>query len=200
VGGLCNLAMSDTIIERMLDRNVEGHERYMKIFLVIAHSPDEQAAVYSLGAIANLCCCREAVQLFYELDGPRHVREVVLPSRHQLAHPFALILSAVTGEQFEGALGSPKATLDAVNCIVDAGLLAPLLVFASLPASGEQAQQVPHPSLSHTASCHINFPRPSYVPIQLCASALQHMKITRPDLPVSMEEAMAMPHVVQVRP
>ena len=46
VGGLCNLAMSDTIIERMLDRNVEGHERYMKIFLVIAHSPDEQAAVY----------------------------------------------------------------------------------------------------------------------------------------------------------
>jgi len=38
--------MSDTIIERMLDRNAEGHERYMKIFLVIAHIPDEQAAVY----------------------------------------------------------------------------------------------------------------------------------------------------------
>ena len=116
---------------------------------------------YSLGAIANLCCCREAVQLFYELDGPRHVRQVVLPSRHQLAHPFALILSAVTGEQFDGALGSPKATLDAVNCIVDAGLLAPLLVFASLPASGEQAQQVLHPSLSHTASCLCHrFPAP----------------------------------------
>ena len=46
VGGLCNLAMSDVIIERMLDRDAEGHERYMKIFLVLAHSADSQAAVY----------------------------------------------------------------------------------------------------------------------------------------------------------
>ncbi len=146
VGGLCNLAMSDVIIERMLDKQLDGHERYMKIFLVIAHSDDDQAAVYSLGALANLCCCREAVDMFFELDGPRHLKEVVQPSRHQLAHPFALIVSAVTGEQFEGGLGLPKATLDAVNRIIDASLLAPLLVFASLPASGAQAHQVPRSS------------------------------------------------------
>ena len=99
--------------------------------------------MYSLGALANLCCCREAVALFFELEGPRHLKEVVLPSRHQLAHPFALIVSAVTGEQFEGGLGRPKATLDAVDRVVDAGLLPPLLVFASLPATGAQGQQVP---------------------------------------------------------
>ena len=99
--------------------------------------------MYSLGALANLCCCREAVALFFELEGPRHLQEVVLPSRHQLAHPFALIVSAVTGEQFEGGLGRHKATLDAVNRVVDAGLLPPLLVFASLPATGAQGQQVP---------------------------------------------------------
>ena len=80
--------------------------------------------------------------MFFELDGPRHLKEVVQPSRHQLAHPFALIISAVTGEQFEGGLGLPNVTLDAVNRIVDACLLAPLLVFASLPASGAQAHQV----------------------------------------------------------
>jgi hypothetical protein len=38
--------MSDVIIERMLDRGAEGHERYMKIFLVLAHSADSQTAVY----------------------------------------------------------------------------------------------------------------------------------------------------------
>lgn len=47
VGGLCNLAMSDVIIERMLDKQLDGHERYMKIFLVISHSDDDQAAVYA---------------------------------------------------------------------------------------------------------------------------------------------------------
>ena len=141
--------MSDIIIERMLDKHLDGHERYMKIFLVIAHSDDNQAAVYSLGALANLCCCREAVEMFFELDGTRHLKDVVLPSRHQLAHPFALIVSAVTGQQFEGGLGAPKVTLDAVNRIVDATLLAPLLVFASLPASGAQAQQVQR-SLHHS--------------------------------------------------
>ncbi len=141
VGGLCNLAMSDVIIERMLDTQLDGHERYMKIFMVIAHSEDSQAGVYSLGALANLCCCREAVDMFFTLDGARHLKDVVLPSRHELAHPFALVVSAVTGEQFEGGLGSREATLAAVNRIVDA-CFAPLLVFASLPASGTQAQQV----------------------------------------------------------
>jgi hypothetical protein len=97
---------------------------------------------YSLGALANLCCCREAVELFFELDGLRHMREVVLPSRHQLAHPFALIVSAATGAHFEGGLGLPAQTLDAVNRVVEASLLPPLLVFASLPATGTQAQQV----------------------------------------------------------
>jgi hypothetical protein len=184
--------MSDVIIERMLDRDAEGHERYMKIFLVLAHSADSQAAVYSLGALANLCCCRDAVELFFELEGPRHLKEVVLPSRHQLAHPFALIVSAVTGEQFEGGLGLPKATLDAVNRVVDAALLPPLLVFASLPATGAQGQQVP-PS-APAASC-----LPLTAPHQLCAAALKHMKSVRRDLPGCMDEAMAMPHVVQVR-
>ena len=53
-------------------------------------------------------------------------------------------------------------------------------------------------SLTQPFVSAIDSPRPSHVTIQLCASALQHMKITRHDLPVSMEEAMAMPHVVQV--
>lgn len=103
---------------------------------------------YSLGALANLCCCREAVQLFFELDGLRHMREVVLPSKHTLAHPFALTVQAVTGSHFEGALGLPKQTLDAVNRVVDACLLPPLLVFASLPATGTQAQQVRNSALT----------------------------------------------------
>ena len=76
VGGLCNLAMCDIILERMLNREGDGHERYMKIFLVIAHSPDDQAAVYAVGAVSNLCCCPEAVQLFFELDGLRHLKQV----------------------------------------------------------------------------------------------------------------------------
>ncbi len=147
---------------------------------------------YSLGALANLCCCREAVQLFFELDGLRHMREVVLPSKHQLAHPFALVVAAVTGAHFEGGLGLPKATLDAVNRVVDACLLPPLLVFASLPATGTQAQQV---SFSAPTRSH-HMP---HMEAKLCADALKHMKSVRPDLPATMEEAMAMPLVVQVR-
>ena len=156
--------------------------------------------MYSLGALANLCCCREAVALFFELEGPRHLQEVVLPSRHQLAHPFALIVSAVTGEQFEGGLGRHKATLDAVNRVVDAGLLPPLLVFASLPATGAQGQQVPtlRPTRCVPAPSRVITP-PPHAPLQLCAAALKHMKSVRHDVPASMDDAMQMPHVVQVR-
>jgi hypothetical protein len=156
--------MSDTIIDRMLDKSIEGHERYMKIFLVLSHSDDEQAAVYSLGAISNLCCCREAVELFFELDGPRHLREVVLPSRFQLAHPFALIVSAVTGQHFEG---SSSSNIDAVNRLVDASLLPPLLVFASLPATGAQAQNVTSFPISPqpTFSSRFSSPHDAVVPV-----------------------------------
>jgi len=81
VGGLCNLAMSDVIIERMLDRQGEGHERYMKIFLVIAHSPDEQAAVYARAAPGLQCCflCVSNSRVRLQLRPRRCVQPVLLP-------------------------------------------------------------------------------------------------------------------------
>jgi len=80
VGGLCNLAMSDVIIERMLDRQGEGHERYMKIFLVIAHSPDEQAAVYARAAPGLQCClCVSNSRVRLQLRPWRCVQPVLLP-------------------------------------------------------------------------------------------------------------------------
>ena len=89
-------------------------------------------------------CAVACVACDAAFDHWRLLAQVVLPSRHQLAHPFALVVLAITGAHFESSSSSSSSSsnADAVSRVVDASLLAPLLVFASLPATGTQAQQV----------------------------------------------------------
>ena len=129
-------------------------------------------------------CAVACVACDAAFDHWRLLEQVVLPSRHQLAHPFALVVLAITGAHFESSSStrSSSSNADAVSRVVDASLLAPLLVFASLPATGTQAQQVC--TRSACICCLVPYnalaPTFSFVScVQLCTSALQHMKSIR---------------------